>query len=88
MPKTEPKEAVLPTHRDDIFAFLKSFHAEKGEMSKLSGEPKDFSSPIGGVMSQQSTSAESHKIAEKQEQQHRQLIRPEEAVYLECYSRE
>ena len=47
--KTKELEVVLPTHRDDIFGFLKVF---KPENRKLSREPKDFSSPLGAVMSQ------------------------------------
>lgn len=62
--KFTPKEVTLPTHRDDIFRFLRVFESET---SKLSGEPKDFSSPIGAVLSQQSTSAESQKVVEKQD---------------------
>lgn len=44
---------------------------------------------MGAVLSQQSTSAESHKDADKPGQSgFRKLLRPEEAVYLECYGRE
>ena len=70
------REATLPTHRDDIFAFLKSY--------KETG-----ASPLGAVMSQQSTSAESQKVNDKQPQQpHRKLLRPDECAYLEWYGRE
>jgi hypothetical protein len=50
-----------------------------------------YSSPLGALLSQQSTSAESQKINDKIPHllpSYRKLLRPDETVYLECYGRE
>ena len=76
------KESALPNHRDDILEFLRTYK-DSGALT--------YSSPLGALLSQQSTSAESQKINDKSAQlqpAYRKLLRPDESVYLECYGRE
>jgi hypothetical protein len=49
------KEIALPNHRDDILEFLRT----------LKDSSMTYSSPLGALLSQQSTSAESQKINDK-----------------------